>query len=441
MSTTKPPLSAEPYDAIIVGGRPAGASLAHHLGRHGWRVLILERAHFPSAPPVSVPFLMNSSMSLLDELGIPEPEYAHDAPRLRRFFIEYRDYFRTDCTISEIGGRDYIYVVDRERLDGCLWNHLSRFGSVTRLEGAPVTDLERDASGRVTGVKLRLEDGTEQVVNGRCVVGADGRYSLVARQAGARVTEQHTDVETSALYAYWSGYEPYEAEPLGIQIHASGDGFSLIVMPTSQGRAGVVFQGRADRFQAPEGDAQAYYLEGLRRHPSIWRRLAHATQVSPISGIKRIANLYRQAGGPGWVLVGDAFHQKDFIDAQGIYDALLESKLLAAALVEWKQGTLTWEQALERYEREAIAATHPMFHATLERLKREVYTDTPPWVAKSVLRWLMTDGEYMRRFSLLVGRRIDPAGWAPPGLLLGALARGLSGDLRRLVTGASRPAA
>lgn len=434
--STPTPLSSEPYDAIIVGGRPAGATLAMRLGRQGLRVLVLERASFPSAPPVSVPFLMNSAMSLLDELEVPEAEYAHDAPRLRNFFIEYKDYFRAHCVISEIDGRDYIYTVDRERLDTCLWNHLSRHGSVTRLEGVSVTDLERDASGRVNGVKVRFEDGSEQVVKGQCVVGADGRFSLVARQAGARVTEEHTDVTTSLLYAYWTGYAPYEPDPVGIQVHAPGDGFSLIAMPTTQGRVAVVFQGRADRFQAPE-DAQSYYLEGLRRYPSIWRRLANATQVTRVSGMKRIGNLYRQAGGPGWVLVGDAFHQKDSIDAQGIYDALLESKLLAAALVEWKQGTLTWEQAVERYEREAIAATRPMFQATLERLKREIYTEMPPWAARSVLRWMMTDAEYMKRFSLLVGRRIDPAQWAPPGVLLGALARGIAGDLRRFVGGAS----
>ncbi|QRK04535.1 FAD-dependent monooxygenase [Archangium violaceum] len=433
MSTTRP--SSEPYDVIIVGGRPAGATLAMRLGRHGMRVLIVDRANFPSAPPVSVPFLMNSAMSLLDELEVPESEYAHDAPRLRHFFVEYKDYFRAHCTIAEVGGRDYIYTVDRARLDGCLWNHLSRFDSVTRLEGAHVNALERDASGRISGIKVRLEDGTEQVIAGRCVVGADGRYSLVAREAGARVTEQRTDVDTSSLYAYWSGYAPYDAEPTGIQIHTAGDGFSLIVMPTTEGRAGVVFQGRSDRFLVT-GDAQAYYLEGLRRYPAIWRRLAHATQVSSIRGIKRIGNLYRQAGGPGWVLVGDAFHQKDTIDAQGIYDALLESKLLAAALVDWKQGAVSWEEAIARYEREALSATRAMFHATLDRVKREIYTELPPWAARSVLRWMMTDGEYMRRFSLLLARRIAPEGWAPPNVLLGALARGITNDLRRLVPGA-----
>ena len=174
----------------------------------------------------------------------------------------------------------------------------------------------------MNGVKLRREDGSEQVVKGGCVVGADGRFSLVARQAGARVTEQRTDLDTSVLYAYWTGHAPYEPDPVGIHVHAPGDGFGLIAMPTTQNRVAVVFQGRSDRFHAPE-DAQAYYLEGLRRYPAMWRRLANATQVSKLSGMKRIGNLFRQAGGPGWVLVGDAFHQKDFIDAQGIYDALL----------------------------------------------------------------------------------------------------------------------
>lgn len=427
---TFPP--AEPYDVIIVGGRPAGASLAMRLGRLGMRVLVLERAKFPSAPPVSVPFLMNNAMRVLDELGLDEAEYAGDAPRLRRFFVEYKDYFRASISITDVAGRDYVYVIDRARFDTCLWNHLARFDTVTRVEDARVTDVLRDGAGRICGVEVQHGGGAPQRVTAGGVVGADGRYSLIARKAGARVTEQRTDLDTSALYAYWTGFAPYDAEPTAVQIHASGDGFSLIVMPTDGGRASVVFQGRSDRFQPQPGKVEEYYREGLRRHPLVWRRLANATQVSPIRGIKHIDNLYRQAGGPGWALVGDAFHQKDFIDAQGIYDALLGAQLLAAALGDWKRGALTWEQAVARYEREATEATRPMFMATLDRVKREIYSEMPAWAAKTALRWMMTDREYQRRFSMLVSRQIDPAAWAPPRVLLGALARGAAADVRRL---------
>ena len=64
------------YDVIIVGGRPAGATLAARLGRQGLRVLLLERATFPSAPAASCPVIYPATMRLLDEIGADEREYA-----------------------------------------------------------------------------------------------------------------------------------------------------------------------------------------------------------------------------------------------------------------------------------------------------------------------------------------------------------------------------
>ncbi|HEU4758513.1 MAG TPA: FAD-dependent monooxygenase, partial [Dehalococcoidia bacterium] len=65
------------YDVVIVGGRPAGATLAARLGARGHSVLVLDRAAFPSAPAVpSSPTVHPGGMRLLDELGIEERRYA-----------------------------------------------------------------------------------------------------------------------------------------------------------------------------------------------------------------------------------------------------------------------------------------------------------------------------------------------------------------------------
>lgn len=420
-----PPLS-EPFDVIIVGGRPAGASLAMRLGDQGLRVLIVERDTFPSAPPVSVPFLINSSMALLDELGLEEAEYAGDAPRLRRFVIEVMGAIRAPLTVSPVGGRDYVYVVDRALLDTALWRALSRRPTVTALEGVSFAGVLRGPAGEVCGV--RLSDG--QTATAPWVVGADGRYSPVAREVGAAVTEQRADVETTLHYGYWRGVAPYEGDPTTIQIHSTGDGYSAIVMPTTQGRSAIVYQGRADRYNADGQSIDEHYRAGLRRCPTLEARLGGAALCSKLVGMKRIGNLYRQAAGPGWALVGDAFHQKDSIDAQGIYDALIEAKLLASVLGDWKRGDVSAVEAGARYAAEAVAATRPMFQGTMERLKREIYTDLPPWVARTVLRWMMTDAEYLRRASLVLSRQMSPAEASAPGVMLGALGRGLWADLR-----------
>ena len=51
------------YDVIVVGGRPAGATLAARLGRQGLRVLLLERATFPSAPAASCPVIYPATIT------------------------------------------------------------------------------------------------------------------------------------------------------------------------------------------------------------------------------------------------------------------------------------------------------------------------------------------------------------------------------------------
>jgi flavin-dependent dehydrogenase len=151
-----------------------------------------------------------------------------------------------------------------------------------------------------------------------------------------------------------------------------------------------------------------------------------------VRGMRDIGNLYREASGPGWALVGDALHQKDPLDGQGIYDAVFTAKALSQAILGWKRGQVSWEQALAGYAASVRAETHPMYLATMDRVKRELYTKHPDWAYRSWLRWLADDPEYRRRMGLLLSRGIDPARWLPAPVMLGAIARGALGDLGRL---------
>src|SRR2546423_14900087 len=57
------------YDAIIIGGGPAGATAGILLARAGWRVVIVEKAAFPRRK-VCGEFISATTWSLLDEMGI-----------------------------------------------------------------------------------------------------------------------------------------------------------------------------------------------------------------------------------------------------------------------------------------------------------------------------------------------------------------------------------
>ena len=105
------------YDVIVVGGRLAGSTLAARLGKFGYSVLLLERGTLPSLPAVSSPIIYASTMTLLDEIGAKESEYARDTPKIRRMAQVFSEGVQMAITLPEIEGRDYAYGVDRARFD------------------------------------------------------------------------------------------------------------------------------------------------------------------------------------------------------------------------------------------------------------------------------------------------------------------------------------
>ena len=175
----------------------------------------------------------------------------------------------------------------------------------------------------------------------------------------------------------------------------------------------------------------AWYEATVRRLPLVAARLGDARPVGRVLGMKRVGNGYRTAGGPGWVLAGDAWHFKDPVDGQGIYDALLGTRILAEELEAGFQGKPA-DAVVRDYASRARNATHPMFVATVGRLANELYTSPPVPVIRTLLRWMLRDPVYQSRFIRFLGRDLDPATWLGPGVVLGSILRGIWGDLRGL---------
>jgi flavin-dependent dehydrogenase len=418
------------YDVIIVGGRPAGASLAARLGQEGWRVLLLDRSAFPSAPAVSYPAIFSSAMALLDEIGVSEVDYAHATPRLHWWINEFREDFRVFNRVPELHGRDYAYAIDRSRFDDALWRNADRFPSVRARQGFTVTGLLWDG-GRVAGVRGHARGEPEECFTADCVVGAGGRFDLVAREAGARVYAVRDDLPTSVYYAYWQGAEPYDVTGPVVHAYAPGYGYGFLLMDSAGGMLGAGVYGQSRLLDLQGSTIEAFYLKLLRAQPRVWRRLRSATLVSEVRGMRNIGNLYRQAGGPGWALAGDALHQIDPMSAQGIYDALWSAKALSRAIGDWKRGRIDWPAAVTRYEAAVQAETRACYDETLARIKREIFTRRSAWAWKSYIRWLNADPEYKRRLALMMARGMDAADWLPAPVIAGALAGGALGDVRR----------
>ncbi len=204
-------MSINQYDVIIIGGRCAGASLALRLAGNDLKILLLDRATFPSLPSVpSAPFIHPGTMRLLDELGIPEAEYTRAGGKIERFVVaNFENFFLTEMPTSRMKlDRNYFQGIDRCLFDETLWKHAARVPGVTAREGFSVTQMLKDESGTVNGMSGKGAEGTQESFTADLVVGADGRR-LAKRHGDTRLSRYREGglppERILGLLARWSG--------------------------------------------------------------------------------------------------------------------------------------------------------------------------------------------------------------------------------------------
>ena len=164
------------YDAIVVGARCAGSPTAMLLARKGYKVLVVDRARFPS-DTLSTHILHPPGVASLRRWGLLDRVVVTGCPPIHTYAVDFGPF-----TISGAPGTDedpVAYAPRRTVLDKLLVDATVEAGAEVR-EGFTVSEVVVD-DGRVTGVRGHRGDGRTVTERARVVVGADGRHSLVAR--------------------------------------------------------------------------------------------------------------------------------------------------------------------------------------------------------------------------------------------------------------------
>lgn len=428
-------MTNQTYDVIIIGGRNAGSSLALRLAEHNLKILLVDRASFPSLPAVpSSPFIHPGTMRLLDELGIPEKEYTHPGGKIEHYIMEFVNYFQAAMPTKLMAqDRCYSFGIDRNKFDTVLWDRAANAPGVTARDCFAVTKVLKDAQGNVTGIVGKSQNEAEETFTADLVVGADGRFSFAAREFGAELLNEQTTNLTASYHAEWENVDPVSDEyPRAISVHYVVNKFAVLTIPIADRKYIVGTYMRSEDADFGAQGLEAAYEAAVQSVPALVERLKNATRVTNVVGVRKIASGYREASGAGWALVGDALHFKDPIDGQGIYDALMETKILAEAIVSWKHGGKTWAEAAAWYHEKVTAATKPMLEQTMMRVKQQMFTPLPEILVKTYMRWMMTDPEYQATFLRYASRAIDPADFNVKASLSPTIIfRGLARDLRQ----------
>jgi 2-polyprenyl-6-methoxyphenol hydroxylase-like FAD-dependent oxidoreductase len=356
MSTTRTPELGDRRPAVVVGARCAGAATALLLARQGHRVVVIDRARFPS-DTLSTHAISRGGVVQLRRWGLLDAVVESGAPPVRHVSFHVGGEV-VHKTVKGRAGIDLLVAPRRHILDQILVDAAVAAGAELRT-GVTVTGLRRDATGRVNGVEGRGDDGAPVAVCAGVVIGADGVRSMVATAAGARMV----DVRPPAGSTHYAYYSALDGD--GFEFHI-GDRLLAGVFRTHGGEACVWVCSPAAAARGLRGHDRARVFEELvgRAAPALALRLGQAKRASAVRGAAGLPNHVRQAWGPGWALVGDAGYHRDPITGHGITDAFRDAELLAGALTRARGGDASEAAALSAYERQRDAWLRDVFEAT-----------------------------------------------------------------------------
>jgi flavin-dependent dehydrogenase len=322
--------SERPYDAIVVGGGPAGSTTAALLAQHGRRVVLLEREPFPRyhIGESLIPY----TWFTLNRLGVLD--WLKRSASTKKYSVQFvsvagkvsQPFYFFETLKHECAST---WQVWRGEFDAMLLDNARAKGAEVR-QGVSVRDVILDG-GRVAGVQADAADGTSLALHARCVVDATGRDSLLSRRFGWK--ERDPELNKVAVWSYYKGalrdpgldegattvaYVPQKGWFWYIPLHSDIVSVGIVAEPS------YLYRDTRDPAAIFEREAQA--CSWIRDH------LAPGRQVEPVRVTAEYSYHSRRIGGEGFCLVGDAFAFLDPIFSSGVYLALKSGELAADAL-------------------------------------------------------------------------------------------------------------
>jgi flavin-dependent dehydrogenase len=402
---------SESFDAIVVGARCAGSPTAMLLARRGYRVLLVDRATFPS-DTLSTNVIHAPGVAALRRWGLLDQVLASGCPPFESYSFDFGPFTITG-TPRPVDGSSLAIAPRRTVLDKILVDAAARAGADVR-ERFRVDELVFE-DGRVAGIRGRDGDGQPVVARARVVIGADGRNSPIAKAVKAKAYNEKPRLQWS-YYSYWSGLPVNGMETVIRADRGWG------AMPTNDGLTLLVIGWPIAEAAAYKADIEANYLATLELAPEFAARVRGATREERFAG-GAVPNFFRTPFGPGWALVGDAGYNKDPITAQGISDAFRDAELCASALDENFADGRPFSEAMAGYQATRDARAFAIYEFTTQMAALE----PPPPELAQLLEAVHRDRAASDAFAGVVAGTVSPEAFFDPAhiaTIMGAVPAG-----------------
>jgi flavin-dependent dehydrogenase len=333
----------ERFDVVVVGAGPSGALASALLNKKGYRVLVLERAHFPRFSIGES--LLPQSMAFLEEAGFLEAVQAQGFQFKNGAAFGYHDQYETfDFTDKLSVGWGTTFQVQRDQFDKVLADEASKQG-VTIRYGQTVTSFNHDAQTKQCSVKTVDEQGVETEVVTKFVLDASG-YGKVLPKLLCLEKPSIFEPRTSLFTHIEDNINDatYDREKILITVHPQHRDIWFWLIPF-KGRAsiGVVASEAIINEMAGESiDKLTTLIKQSGRMEGLLKNAKFDTRIGSLTGYASdVTHLY----GPGFALLGNAGEFLDPVFSSGVTIAFKSAELASKVVdLELKGEVPDWQQ-------------------------------------------------------------------------------------------------
>ncbi|WP_153147003.1 NAD(P)/FAD-dependent oxidoreductase [Dechloromonas sp. H13] len=344
-----PPAAPRQCDVLVIGGGPAGSTVAPLLAEMGYSVVLLDKARHPRFHIGES--LLPANLPLFERLGVGDEVRAIGMQKWGAEFVSPHHAHKQAFEFADAWDKamPYAYQVKRAEFDAVLIRNAARKGVAVH-EGCKVrrVDFLPDNSGAV--VRACHDDGREEEWQARFVVDASGRDTFLANRF--RIKQRNPKHNSSAVYGHYAGARRNEGQAAGnITIFWFEHGwFWFIPMQGDVTSVGMVtwpyfMQTRGGR------SLQQFLADGIALCPALAERLQDAELVNEVEATGNFSYVSERNHGPNYLLLGDAYAFIDPVFSSGVWLAMHSGVLGAETIDACLRNPAAAPAALKRFDR------------------------------------------------------------------------------------------
>ena len=334
-------------EVLVIGGGPAGSTIAALLAQRGRDVLMLEKARHPRFHIGES--LLPMSMPMFDQLGVAEEIKRIGMVKLGAEFISPWHGAPVMIDFSDAWDNTWssAYQVRRDEFDEILFRNAAVKGARIT-EECKVTDIKFQP-GEEALVNTLSRNGQTQRIRARFVVDASGRDTFLANHFGMK--HRNKKHNSAAIFGHFAGAKRLEGEVEGnISLFWFDHGWFWFI-PLADGNTSVGATCWPYYMKTRKTDTARFLLDTIALCPALAERLKDASLVSPVTATGNFSYLSERASGENYILLGDAFAFIDPVFSSGVFLAMNSSFVGADTVETCLDKPQEAAQALRRFDK------------------------------------------------------------------------------------------